>query len=123
MVEGAVHLKPRALFADNGCVKLSFVNKHSLTQSVQGNCCSEVHLDFFLLQMVLKKKLVELHNQSERTSQMMTKVKTNQSQAAVSGGQQNACRLLGVYWPRRGVGACAPVTVAVVLRLWWQEKM
>ncbi|NXI40044.1 TRI25 ligase, partial [Galbula dea] len=37
---------------------------------------------------VLKKKLVELHNQSERTARMMSVLKTNQSQAAETASRK-----------------------------------
>ncbi|XP_068007129.1 E3 ubiquitin/ISG15 ligase TRIM25 isoform X2 [Melanerpes formicivorus] len=39
-------------------------------------------------ELVLKKKLMELHNQSERTAQLITKVKTNQSQAAETASRK-----------------------------------
>ncbi|XP_054026894.1 E3 ubiquitin/ISG15 ligase TRIM25 [Dryobates pubescens] len=39
-------------------------------------------------ELVLKKKLVELHNQSERTAQLITRVKTNQSQAAETASRK-----------------------------------
>ncbi|XP_054249745.1 E3 ubiquitin/ISG15 ligase TRIM25 [Indicator indicator] len=39
-------------------------------------------------ELVLKKKLVELHNQSERTAQLITRVKTNQNQAAETASRK-----------------------------------
>ncbi|XP_052664452.1 E3 ubiquitin/ISG15 ligase TRIM25 isoform X2 [Harpia harpyja] len=39
-------------------------------------------------QLVLKKRLVELHNQSERATQAMNTVKTNQSQAAETASEK-----------------------------------